>query len=320
MPAAGPYPRLSPDPLAPNIPAQPAAPASGYAAPADPYGHEAAPQPSAALTDPTRVDNMPPVPPGYQGAAYPSPGYRGGAYPSPGYPVGPPPKKRHTGLIVGIVVLALVLAGTAAVVGLILAGGGSTSASDNPTTAVVPAPTVTSASPTPTEQAGPLHPGALKSYLLPKPKGATTKPGIGKNNTFTAAQEAKDFQDETWRKNELSVNEFSAGADRAWEKSSSLVEIQLYRFARPAGASAFLSTETSDVTFFTEHAYTTSVKDVTDGQIFYTKKKDKQHNTHAVGLATCGDVAIELYVDTYGTVSTDFVSILLRKQYVKLCP
>jgi len=91
---------------------------------------------------------QPPQQPGYGQPAQPGygqppqpPGYGQPQYGAPGqYPSGPPPKKSHTGLIVGIVVGVLVLAGIAFGISALI-GGGSDPATADPTTEATQATT-----------------------------------------------------------------------------------------------------------------------------------------------------------------------------------
>jgi hypothetical protein len=268
-----------------------------------------------------------PAPAGYGApVAYGSPaGYGPQApygVPTTGYPVAAPPKKRR-GLIIGLIVAALVLVcgGAAAIAGLAIANKDK----NNGSSATSPIPTSTGAASTsssPTAATGPDHSGDLRRFLIPLPKGAdSVKHPLGSKNSFTAVQESKDWDDSDGRVSMLSVHGFDAGAVRQWESINSLNEVELFRFDNANGALLFMDGDVSGGTdYFDNPATQVSVKNVPGGVLFYTKKKDKDRNTHAFASANCGDVTIEIWIDTYGTISVDYVSIMLRKQYAKVCP
>ncbi len=109
--------------------------------PNPPWGQQP-PQPNPPQPNPPQPGyGQPPQQPGYGQPAQPGygqpaqqPGYGQPQYGVPGqYPSDPPPKKSHTGLIVGIVVGVLVLAGIAFGISALM-GGGSDPATADPTT------------------------------------------------------------------------------------------------------------------------------------------------------------------------------------------
>ena len=261
--------------------------------------------------------------PGVYGAPTAPPGF-----PPPGYPplayAPPPPKKKHTGLIVTLIVVAvLVVAGGAIGAGLLLADSGKSSKTSAAGATPTSTPTSAAASPTPaaTESAGPIHSGDLRKFLIPAPGGSDpVDDPLGKKNIFTAAQESKEWDQPSDRQASLSLHNFDTGAVRQWETANNLVEVELFRFGTPNSAKLFMGEDQDGTHYFEQTATESTVKNVPESFLYYTKKKDKHGNTHAFAIANCGDVTIELWVDTYGSTSLDYVGILLRKQYVKVCP
>jgi hypothetical protein len=97
---------LAPEYSAPPAPQYPPPPASGYPPPAYQPGY---PQP--ASEQPAYQPGYPQQPgqPQYPPAGYPQPGFTPGGQP---YPAGGiPPKKKHTGLVIGLIVVGVVLLG-----------------------------------------------------------------------------------------------------------------------------------------------------------------------------------------------------------------
>jgi hypothetical protein len=162
----------------------------------------------------------------------------------------------------------------------------------------------------------------LVKYLIPAPSSSRPdKHPLGTHNAFTAKQEAAQWQDgKDWRLNLLNDHSFRTGAVRQWEQPNTLVEIEIYGFENANNARGFLEDDVSNPDYYDKPTTEKSVSNVPGGQIFYTKTKDSDKNTHALAVARCGDVAIEVWVDTYGTVSLTLVNGLLYKQYKKLCP
>lgn len=101
----------------------------GYGPPQQPYGQpqQSYGQPQQSYGQPQQPYGYPPqggpgYPPPHGGQGYPPPGGPG-SYPPPGYQG--PPKKRRTGLIIGLLVLVLVIAGAVAA-GVVLTVQGKT--------------------------------------------------------------------------------------------------------------------------------------------------------------------------------------------------
>jgi hypothetical protein len=298
------------------------------AAPTEPVQAQAGPvQPDPAAW-PGQPDPTQPFPaqpggysPGVYGAPTAPPGFTPPGYPPPAY-APPPPKKKHTGLIVTLIVVAvLVVAGGAVGAGLMFAGSGKSSKTSAAGATSTPTSGAASATPTATESAGPIHSGDLRKFLIPAPSGSDpVDHPLGKKNTFTAAQESKEWDQPSDRQASLSLHNFDTGAVREWQTADNYVEVELFRFETPSSAKLFMGEDQDGTNYFEQTATESTVKNVPESFVYYTKKRDKNHNTHAFAIANCGDVTIELWVDTYGSTSLDYVGILLRKQYVKVCP
>jgi hypothetical protein len=282
-------------------------------------------QPDPTQPFPALTPQFPAQPGGHSAPVYGAPTAPPG-FPPPGYPplayAPPPPKKKHTGLIVTLIVVAvLVVAGGAVGAGLMFANSGKSSKTSAAGTTSTPTSDAAAPTPTATESAGPIHSGDLRKFLIPAPSGSDpVDHPLGKKNIFTAAQESKEWDQPSERQASLSLHNFNAGAVREWQTANNYVEVELFRFESPNSAELFMGEDQDGTNYFEQTATESTVKNVPESFVYYTKKKDKNRNTHAFAIANCGDVTIELWVDTYGSTSLDYVGILLRKQYVKVCP
>jgi hypothetical protein len=265
--------------------------------------------------------------PTYPGAApYPgAPSYPGGpSYPgAPAFYTEPPKKKRRVGLIVGICVAAVLVVCGGATAGILVASNHKSD--DTTTTASTPTSGASTPVTTPSSSAtddGPIHSGSLVKFLIPAPSSShADRHPLGSHNAFTAKQDAAQWQDgKEWRLGMLTTHDFKNGAVRQWVQPNTLVEVQLYGFPAANNARGFVEDDTADTDYYDKPTTEKSVSNVAGGQVYYTKAKDKEKNTHAFAVARCGNVALEVWVDTYGTVSLTLVDGLLYKQYKKLCP
>lgn len=271
MPA--PQPWVAPQPFfAPGsaaVPQQPSQPAVAYdpSASYQPSSYQPPSYQPSAYEPATSFDPAGFGPPGY-GA---SPGYSQPGYPPQGYPVGayPPPRKRRTGLIVGIVAIVLVLCVGGSIGGGLLIARTLDATADGPAAPLNPAsPQVAPSSrPTPATSpatspsgvpstrptasvsapAGQHFGGDLRELLLPRPAGTVPwKDFKDADGKLTLAETKGLFTSPDAVGDELSSYHFERGAVTHWGKGNVFVLIFLFQFDTATDAKDYVTAQRTD--------------------------------------------------------------------------
>lgn len=235
----------------------------------------------------------------------------------------PPPRKRRTGLIVGLSVAGVLVAVAAAAGGVAVAVAVKGKAPSVTATAATPVAVPSTSAPAaqPPIATPVLHHGDLRKYLISAPSSAhSVSDPFGSHNSFTAKQESKDWEDPAGRSRMLSSYEFQAGAIRQWLQPDIYVGVKLLRFATAGDASGFYSQDTTNYKIIDSSTKHKVASNMPLGEILYSTKKNKYGDERAVGIAVCGDTVTEVWVNKYKTLSLSLVNGLLYRQYKKLCP
>lgn len=344
------YPTGTPyQPTTPYQPAEPYQPAAPYQPPQpDPAYQPGSAYPSGPTYPPTDSDQpgygqspgyaQPPTygqPQGYQqqpqGFEQPqgfpqAQGYQQPTYGQPGsaqpmttpWQAAPPPRKRKTGLIVGIVVIALVVLCGGAITAVALASSsGKSSNSGTSTTASGQSSGATS----PTMPAIPAGDGAaLKAHLIPRPSGAKKLTVDGSTNgVFSIDQFIKAaFSGDSTEKGRLEERGFKIAAEEQWLSKGVEVHVQLVQFGDSDGADSYLSGQHGayvDDPTVTAH-YTLS--GVTHGYGYEEHALDRVGNRRATLMCRAGSIVVVVFIFTPGSFNRASELAIVQKQSAAL--
>jgi hypothetical protein len=342
IPYQPPAPPAAPsDPWAPAIPQQPAydqpfaPPASGqtstpphqapeYQAPQYPAPQYPAPQfPAPQFPAPP---NQPPPNqvPQYPAAPYQQSGY--GAQP-PGYPPtgwgvpGPPPaygwptappRRRRTGLIIGVVaaVVVVVLGGLAAI-------GSATGDTNRNSGNATKSTSSTSGKSTITIGDGTALLGAI---ITPSSAGhAQTIPGTSHGVMTLDQLVSLSFDNDATEKDRLTDRGFEAAAQREWINSDDVqVDIQLIQFKDAAGAEEHVSNQVDAYGRDDDMTGTFDIAGVSGGKGFEKSALDSYGNRSATLMASAGNIAVLMFVFTPHDFDRSTETSVIAKQIAAL--
>ena len=299
MPYQPPAPPVAPsDPWAPAIPQQPAydhlfaPPAAGQPA-TPPYQASQCPAPQY----PVPQNPAPPYPqPGYgaQPPGYP-PAVWGSPSPPPSYGwTSAPPRRRRTGLVIGIIVavVVVVLGGLAAIGSTI----GSTKGDSNTNGAT------TGASSTSGKSTIAMGDGAalLGAIITPTSAGhAHTIPGTSHGVMTLDQLVSLSFDNDASEKDRLTDRGFEAAAQREWVNADDVqIDIQLIQFKAAAGAEDHESDRFSAYDRDDDVTGSFHIAGVPHGEGFEKSSLDAYGNRSATLIASAGNVAVLMFVFT----------------------
>jgi hypothetical protein len=274
QPAAAPH-RQPPYQQPGYNPAQYGQPTYGRA----PYGQ---PGPYGQRGDPGRDAQ----PPGYPQAAWGAPGQ---AAPANGWPP-TQPRRRRTGLIVGIVAaVVVVVAGGLAAIGA--AQGGSDNSTATKTTSKAPA--------TPGIELGD-GTALLGAIVTPSSAGhAQTIDGTSHGVMTLDQLISLSFDNDKAEKQRLTDRGFEASAQREWINSNNVqVDIQLIQFKDASGATEHVSNQVDAYNRDNDVTGSFNISGVSGGKGFEKSDRDSYGNRSATLIARAGNVAVLMFVFT----------------------
>jgi hypothetical protein len=258
---------------------------------------------------------------GYPVSGYPGPGYPGSAYPMsgvpasglPGYPGYPPPygfppppapKKRRTGLWIGL--------GAGLVVLLLMCGGIGTVfvvRANRVDRAVPVATTGTRAQPTGTP-ADTHFTGPLPSLLLPVPAGAKALHDFGNaDGTLSSSQAGAAYKDVDKATADFDSFGYQRGAVVSWDDHGRIVFIELYQFASDTQASGWLTYHRS--------ASDTVLPGVPDSRV-RSLVPDADGWGETVIAAYRHDIVLNMWTNTKGTDDVASAEAIAARQFARL--
>jgi len=234
-----------------------------------------------------------------------------------------PPKPRRTGLIVGIVVIALVvLCGGVAAIAYVAneaskpkhqttatTGGNKTGGTTNTGGNTTTTPTIALGDGT-----------ALKGALLARPAGSKElQPEGGSNGVFTLKQFVKEsFDNDQSEIGRLQERGFQVAAEEEWISDGIEIHIQLLQFTASSGALSYV--EGQHGAYLDDSSVTDNytVSGVRNGYGYEEDALDKLNNRRATLMCTQGNVAIVVFVFTPDQFDRPSEAAVLQKQSDKL--
>ncbi len=275
---------------------QPAQPQYGQPAQAQ-YGQPAQPQ----YGQPAQPQFGQPAPTMYQ---------QPGAYQQPGWgQPAAPPKRSKTPLIIGIVVAAVLLLGCGGVVALIVHRANEDTPIASPTTSG-PGPSHSASA-----AASATHDADLTTYLVKAPSGSTpwtTKP----NDEVLDLAAAADFGADSSVWNDLLTQwGFTRGIARHWRTSDDqIVEVTLFQFDHASGAAGFFGKISSATAASDEWDIPITAPGTGGGKVFASSTTDDNGYDTQLGMATVGDVFINITVSAKPPMDDNACADLLLNQ------
>ncbi len=292
-------------------------PAPEYPGPAYPASGAPAYQ---QYTDPGQQYAPPPQPttpyPAPQQPVYPPPTAPYGApQPAWGAPA-PPPKKSKAPLIIVLVVAIVLVLGCGGIVTAIALSGDDNKTPSTASSSQGTVPTKGSSS-APTSSS--THDSDLTTYLLEAPSDSTpwvTAP----DDEILDLSDAADFgaDSSVWR-DLLTSDGFLRGISRHWKTADGdLVEIDLFQFSKPSGATSFFSSVSDATGGSTDWSSGDTVSGTNGGQVFLTYDTDDNGYLTALGMGHIGDVFVNITVSAKPPLDTGSTEDLLKQQCGKL--
>ena len=295
--------QLSPDPSHPDLDTPPA----------DPHAVTSQPQSDPQLMGHGPGDHAveaPPAPPEAPGQPYPQP-YPYLGYPPPAAypPMGPPPapRKQHTKLIIGGVVVLVFVACTGVSTAVKIMG---------PT--LNRSPVATATSPYASAPPARTHGGDLSQYAVAAPTDARTCNSHPTDQNLTLDQAAALSTNPTARAMAFRRYEFQRGFSRCWiSNTGTLVDLRLYQFSTAELAGAF---HTQDVLANTRGSWgaTTDVPGIPGGKSFVKSTLDKDGYAQTLSVCQLGDISVAIATNQLPPASASVSNQILVDEYAML--
>jgi hypothetical protein len=301
-------------PFGPPASGQPSPPHQGpdYQGPHYQSPHYPAPQYPAS---PYRAPQYPAPPHQQSGYGAQPPGYPPTAWGAPGPPPAygwptAPPRRRRTGLVIGIVaaVVVVVLGGLAAI--------GSTMGDTNSNDA-----TKTTSS-TSGESNIAIGDGTalLGAIITPSSAGhAQTIPGTSHGVMTLDQLISVSFDNDAKEKDRLTERGFEAAAQREWINSDDVqVDIQLIQFKDAAGAEDHVSNQLDAYDGDDDVTSAFAIAGVSGGKGFEKSALDSYDNRSATLIASAGNIAVLMFVFTPHDFDRSTETSVMAKQIAAL--
>ncbi len=243
----------------------------------------------------------------------------GGAAPTPGpyqpgyaYPAPAPPRRRRTGLIVGLsitgAVLVLLACGGVGVAAFVAAKRAAATRS-LPTPEVSPSAVLATGSP---------HTGTLRSYAVPAPAGSRPWHNLPADQDLTLDQAAALSSDKTARAEMLRRYGFQRGFIRHWVTGTGAqLVVRLYQFSSTDLASEFYL---EDVTVNSAGSWgtPTDVPGVPGGKSFTRKTPLAGGYAVTMGMGLAGDIVVVVMANQLPPPNTAVSNQVLSDQMARL--
>jgi hypothetical protein len=221
-------------------------------------------------------------------------------------------------VIVLVVLLVLILVGGGIAAFALLGKKPTPTPTAGPTTGTTQTGGATS---TPTADAGNVHTGDLRNYLIDPPSGSrnwATPLGTDRNLSLDQASELSTDANE--RRKMLQEDNYTHGAVQCWIGSDrSVVDVRLYQFDTEEHAKAFFTDDIDATSKGYTSANTTTVPGVPGGEMYIDPKKDAQGYVNAIAIGMKGDIVFVVSLGERGdTLDRTLPYGLMLKQYQKL--